>query len=80
MHVREAEIAARMAEREFLMIEPEEMKDRGMEVMDVHLVFHGGEAKLIGCAMHVSTFGASARKPCCKTMVVMVPPIYFTRI
>ena len=40
MDVREAEVAALKAEGESFVIEPEQVKDGRLEVVDVHLVLH----------------------------------------
>jgi len=40
-----AEIAARMPEREFLVIEAEKLQNRGVQIMDMHFVLDGSEAE-----------------------------------
>ncbi len=50
MHVGEAEVAALEAEGELLVVEAEQVQDRGVEVVDVDAVFDGAEAELVGLA------------------------------
>ena len=60
MHVGEAEVAALGAVGELGVVEAEEMKDGGVEVVDVDLVLHGIEAELVGFAEFHTGFDAAA--------------------
>ena len=50
MHVGQAEIAALEAEREFGVVEAEEMQERGVQVVDVHPILDRVEAEFVGRA------------------------------
>ena len=48
--VGQAEVAALEAEGEPLVVEAEQVQDRGLQVVDVDLVLDGAEAELVGLA------------------------------
>ena len=50
MDVGEAEVAALEAEGQLLVVEAEQVQDRGVEVVDVDAVFDGAEAEFVGLA------------------------------
>ena len=52
--VGQAEVAAGVAVGEGLVVEAEEVEDRGVEVVDVDLVLDGLEAELVGGAVDVA--------------------------
>ena len=47
MDIRETEITTRAAERQLLMIEAEQRKNRGMQIMDVNFLLHRLETKFV---------------------------------
>ena len=72
MHVGEAMVPAGVAIREPLVIEAEQVEDRGVEVVDVHRVLDRGEAGFVGRAVHVSAADAATRQPHAEAIVVVV--------
>ena len=52
--VGQAEVAAGVAVGELLVVEAEQVQDRGVQVVDVDLVLDGGEAELVGGAVDVA--------------------------
>ena len=72
MNVREAEVAARVAIRELLMVEAQEMEDRGMEVVHVNSVDCRGESELVGGAVHMAAANTTAGQPHRETVMIMV--------
>ena len=56
MHVGEAEVAALETVGEFLVIEAEEVEERGVEVVDVDFVFDDAEAEFVGRAEDGAAF------------------------
>ena len=53
VHVGQPEISSRVAIRELLVIESQKMENRGVEVMNVHLVIRCGKAELVGGTVDV---------------------------
>ena len=58
--VGEAEVAAGVAVGEFFVVEAEEVKDGGVEVVDVDFVLDGGEPEFVGGAVSATAFDAAA--------------------
>ena len=50
-------------EGKLLVIEPELVEDRGVEVVDVDTVFGDGDAMLVGRAMDDAAFNAASSQP-----------------
>lgn len=50
VHVGEAEAAAAIMIGQFLVVDAQEVEDRGLEIMHVDRVFDGLEAEIIGSA------------------------------
>src|SRR3954452_8020312 len=73
MHVGQPEVAALEAVGELLVIEAEEVEDRGLEVVDVVFVLDGGEAELVGLAEDQAGVHAAAGDPHGEGVDVMVP-------
>ena len=63
MDVGEAEIAPSMTISESFMVEAEEMKDRGMEVVNVNGIIGGFVAKFVARAMNGSRPHSAAGHP-----------------
>ena len=53
MHIGQAEVAAGVAIRQALVIEPEELEYRGVRVMDMNFAFDRLKAGFIGLAVGV---------------------------
>ena len=53
MHVGQAEVAAGVAVGELLVVEAQQVQDRGVQVVDVDVVLDGLEAELVGGAVDV---------------------------
>lgn len=75
MDIGQAEIAAGMAEGKVLVIEPKQMQKRGVKIVDMHLLVHCGETKLIGRSMDIPAFHPAACQPDCEAVMVVVAPI-----
>ena len=61
--VGQAEVAARVAVGQPLVVEAEEVQERGVQVVVVDLVFYRGEAELVGLAVGDAAFDAAAGEP-----------------
>src|SRR5262245_13404798 len=61
--VREAEVAARVAVGELLVVEAHQLEDRRLEIVDVDALLHRLEAELVGRAVDVAALRAAARQP-----------------
>src|SRR4051812_37657249 len=72
--VGQAEVAAGVAVGQALVVEPEEVKEGGVEVVDVDLVLDGGEAELVGRAVGVTALHAAAGQPDREAVMVVVAP------
>src|SRR5579859_3436400 len=73
--VGEAEVATGMTEGELLVIETEQGENGGVEVVDVHLVLHGGETVIVRRAVNVPAFDATTGQPHGKPVGIMVAAI-----
>ena len=60
MDVGETEITAGVAVGELFVVEAEEVKNGGVEVVDVNDFFDGSEAEIIGGAVNISSFDTTA--------------------
>ena len=63
VHVGQAEVSAGVAVGELFVVEAEEVEDRGVQVVDVHLVLDGLEPEVVGGAVDVTPFDAAAGHP-----------------
>ena len=63
VHIRKAEVAARVAVRQLLVVETQQVQERGVQVVDVDIVLHGLEAELVGGAVDLSALDAAAGQP-----------------
>ncbi len=80
MDIGETEIPAGVPECERLMVETEEVKERGMEVMDMHRVLGSGESKFIGAAIDGSAFDPATGKPHGEAVIVVVATVLLTGV
>src|SRR5687767_4711808 len=60
VHVRQPEVAALEPMRESLVVEAEQVEDRGVEVVDVDGVFDGVEAEVVRLAVDHARLHAAA--------------------
>ena len=77
MYVRQAEVAALGTEGQMLVVQPEEVQDRGLEVVDVDRGLDDVEAEIIGCAQGLTGFDSAASEPhreCLRVMVASHAP------
>ena len=70
--VREAEMPSLKFKGELLMVNSEQMQDRGLEVVDVDFVVNGIKADIIGSSVGDAGFNASSSHPSGKGVGVMV--------
>src|SRR5262245_42185158 len=63
MHVREPEVATGVTKGQPLVVEAEQVKDRGVQVVNMHGFFHGLVTELVGGAVDVAAVDAAAREP-----------------
>src|SRR5260370_840174 len=75
MDIGEAEVAAGMAEGELFVIEAEQRKNGGVQIVDVHLVFHSGESVIVRRAVNVAALDPAARQPHGKTVGIVVTAV-----
>ena len=62
------------------MVEAQEVQDRGVQVVNVDLVFDGLEAELVGRAVDVAALDAAAGQPHREAVVVMVAAVHLALI
>ena len=72
VNVGKPEIAALKAERELLMVEAEQMKNRRVQVVNVRAVFHGIEPEFVGLADNRPGSHAAAGEPHGESVYVMI--------
>ena len=77
MHIRQAKIAALETERQFRVLQTEQMQNRRVDVVDVATVFHGAETEFVGLADDRARFHAAAREPHRERVNVMIAPGLF---
>jgi hypothetical protein len=80
MNVREPVITPRIPEGEFLVIESQEMQNRGVKIMNMDGVFNGFETEIIRGAVDVPTFNAATGEPHGKTIVVVISAVHFPSV
>ncbi len=73
--IREAVIAAGVAEREALMVQPHEVEHCGMQIVHVDFVVDRAKTKVIGSTVRHTAFDTTACKPHGEAPMVMVAPI-----
>jgi len=70
--VGEPEVAACVLEGQLLVIEPELMKQRGMEIMNMNSATYASEAELVRLAVRVAGLKAATCNPNGKAIWVMI--------
>ena len=73
MHVSEPEVTACIPESKVLVVKAEKVKHRCVQVVNMHGLFDGLVAKLVGGAVNVASLHAAAREPHRETVGVVVP-------
>ena len=63
VHVGEPEVAAAVAERQFLVVDPHQVQDRGVQVVHVHAVLDGIHPEFVGRSVNVSALHSAAGEP-----------------
>src|SRR5207237_440570 len=77
-HVRQAKIPPPMPERQPLVIEPQQVQNRRVEVVDVHLILDDRPAAVVRLAIRPPTLHARPRQPrriCMGMMTALARPI-----
>ena len=77
--IRKAEIAAGVVVGETLVVEPELMKQRGVEIVDVHRFLDGTEAEFVGGAVDVAALHSAAGEPGGEAEMVVVAAFHRPR-
>jgi len=80
VHVGQAEIAAGVMIRQFFVIESEEPENGRVQIMHVDRILDGLEPELVGGAVHIAAFHATAGHPHRKPVMIMVTAIDFSRV
>ena len=75
MHVGQPEVAAGVAVGELLVVEAEEVQDRGVQVVDVDLLLDRLEAEFVGGAVDVAAAHAAAGQPHREAVVIVVAAV-----
>src|SRR5690348_12757878 len=73
--VGQAEISTGVAEREAFVIEAEQLKHCGVQIVHVHAVLNGPKTKLIGSAVNLPATDAAAGQPDREAVMIMVSAI-----
>ena len=73
--VGQPEVAAGVFVGQRLVIESQQMEDRRVQIVEVHAVFHRGNAVLVGRAIGRATLHASAGHPEGESGGVVVAPV-----
>ena len=80
MHVRQPEVAARVAEGEAFVVEAQQVQNRGLEVVDVDGIHLGLDAELVRRAIDGAALHAAAREPRREAVVVVVAAVDFALV
>src|SRR5262249_59386055 len=63
MHIRQTIIAPAVAERQFRVVESDQMQDRSVEIVDVAFVLRHFHAVIVGLTVNNYAFDAAAAQP-----------------
>ena len=63
VHVGQPEVSSLESVGQFLVVEAEQVQQRGVQVVDVDRIFHRPKAELVGLAIDLPRFEAAAGKP-----------------
>src|SRR5882724_2574037 len=72
MHIRQPEITALEAIGKSFVIEPQQMQNGRLEIVNVDLVAHDGEAEFVGFAVSDSVFDSASRQEKREAIRIMV--------
>ena len=72
MYVRQTHIASAETEREPFVIQPQQMQDCGVQVVDGKRVFHGKHTQLVRCSVDRATLDASTSQPDGEALAIVV--------
>ena len=72
MNIGETEIASRVAKGELFMIEPEQMQNRGMKIVNVDSIFDDMISDVVGFPVNDSPLYSTAGEPAGKGTWMMV--------
>ena len=75
LHVGQPHVAAGVAVGQALVVEPEQVEDRGVQIMHVHRVLDGLVAELVGPAIGDPRPGAPSGQPEGESLVVVVAAV-----
>ena len=75
VNVSESEIAASVAVRQIQMIDPQQMKNRGMQVVNMNPVFYAVVSVVVRVAVCETAFCATARHPHTESLRVVVATV-----
>src|SRR5690242_15638619 len=71
----QSKVPAGRSERQFFMIESEQLQNSGVQIVNMHGLFRGFKTKVIGGPMDISAPGAPARQPDRKPIMIMVATV-----
>src|SRR5439155_26702496 len=74
-NIRQPHVAARKAEREFRVVQAQQVQHRGMQVMDVDFVLDGFVAVFVSGAIKGATLDAAACQPDREAERVVITPV-----
>jgi hypothetical protein len=69
----ESEIAALIGVRKLLVIQPKQVQDRGVKIVDMHRIFDHVETEFIRLAIHESLFDPPTSEPDREGVFVVIP-------
>ena len=72
--VRKPEIPPGISIGQFFMIEPEEVQNRGVKIVDVHLILYGFESEFVRLSELCASFCAAPGHPHGEAVVVVITP------
>lgn len=74
-HIRQPKIATAIAECQSLVVQSQQVQNRGMQIMDMHLIAGGVETEVIGGAVTEPCFHSAAGHPIRERMRIVVASI-----
>ena len=80
LHVRQAEVAARMPERQLFVVETQQPENGRVQVVDVYFALDRLKAKFVGRAVDVPPSDTAAAQPHGEAVMIVIPAIDFPRV
>src|ERR1044071_1376528 len=80
VNIGKTKIAARMPKSQPGVIETKKLEDCGVQIVDVHRIFHRLETEIVGGAMDIATANTPAGQPHREAVVIMVAAIDLSSI